>query len=131
MALTAAEAERVEFSERRGNTVERAWSRTSGGTSYDADSQLVQIRKGPKETDELVASSNPGDQSDTCALITTAGTDLTGDPVTVAWQISREEYLKIPAGERYWIGIDVTVDGKGREIQRHQWGVLNQTAVRG
>ena len=129
MALSAAEAERAEFSGRRGDHIARSSTRTSGGTSYDADSELVQIRRGPRSSSTLVASSDPADTTDAVALITTTGTDLTADPVVIAWQCEAEEYLKLAAGD-YWIGIDVTVDGKPREIQRHTWSVLEQTAVR-
>ena len=129
MALSAAEAERAEFSGRRGDYIARSWTRTSGGTSYDADSELVQIRRGSRSSSVLVASSDPEDTDDDVALITTTGTDLTADPVVIAWQCEAEEYLKLAAGD-YWIGIDVTVDGKPREIQRHTWSVLEQTAVR-
>lgn len=130
MALTAAQAEAAEFSGRLGDYIARSWTRTSGGTSYDADSELVQIRRGSRSSSVLVASSDPADTSDDVALITTTGTDLTADPVVIAWQCEADEYLKLAAGDHYWIGIDVTVDGKPREIQRRTWSVLEQTAVR-
>jgi len=130
MALTAAQAEAAEFSGRLGDYIARSWTRTSGGTSYDADSELVQIRRGSRSSSVLVASSDPEDTDDDVALITTTGTDLTSDPVVIAWQCEADEYLKLAAGDHYWIGIDVTVDGKPREIQRHTWSVLEQTAVR-
>lgn len=130
MALTAAQAEAAEFSGRLGDHIARSWTRTSGGTSYEADSELVQIRRGPRSSSTLVASSDPADTSDDVALITTTGTDLTADPVVIAWQCEADEYLKLAAGDLYWLGIDVTVDGKPREIQRHTWSVLEQTAVR-
>ena len=130
MALTAAQAEAAEFSGRLGDYIARSWTRTSGGTSYDADSELVQIRRGSRSSSVLVASSDPEDTDDDVALITTTGTDLTADPVVIAWQCEADEYLKLAAGDHYWIGIDVTVDGKPREIQRHTWTVLEQTAVR-
>jgi hypothetical protein len=130
MALTAAQAEAAEWSGRRGDDIDRSYTRTAGGTSYDAGSLVVQIRAGSKESDTLVASSNEDDTSDTVALITTTGTDLTATDPVIAWQCAKDEYEKIPAGDRYWIGFDVTVDGKAREILRHTWSVLDQTAVR-
>jgi glycine cleavage system aminomethyltransferase T len=57
MTLSAAEAERAEWSERRGNYVARSWTRSAGGTSYDTGTLLVQIRAGSKESDTLVATS--------------------------------------------------------------------------
>ena len=58
MALSAAEAERAEFSGRRGDHIARSWTRTSGGTAWDAGSELVQIRAGSSDTSRLVATSN-------------------------------------------------------------------------
>lgn len=131
MALTAAQAEAAEWSGRRGDDIERSYTRTAGGTSYDADSLVVQIRAGSKESDTLVASSDPEQTSSTVALIELDGTDLATEGAVIAWQCARDEYEKIPAGDRYWIGFDVTVAGKAREILRHTWSVLDQTAVRG
>lgn len=156
--LTAEEAEAAEFSGRRGDFIERSWTRTSGGTAYQADSLLVQIRSGPKETDQLVATSaaeamtaaefvqvtgaDPEEAGFDDALaawlvehpvaaLTLDGTDLTADDPVIAWQCTVEEYLKLPAGHQYWIGGEVlNAAGRPREIFRHRWRVLDQTAVR-
>jgi hypothetical protein len=156
--LTPEEAEAAEWSGRRGDFIDRSWTRASGGTAYQAGWLLVQIRSGPKETDQLVATSDheamtaaefvevtgadPEAGGFDAALaewlvehpvaeITLDGTDLTATDPVVAWQCDVAEYLKIPAGHQYWIGGEVlTAAGRPREIFRHRWRVLDQTAVR-
>jgi len=114
MALSAAEAERAEFSGRRGDYIARSWTRTSGGTAWDAGSELVQIRAGSSDTSRLVATSNHAVETglefqrqtgadplgssyaadlaawldaSPVAEITTVGTDLDAATPVLAWQI--------------------------------------------
>lgn len=158
MALSAAEAERAEFSGRRGDDIERTWTRASGGAVYTAGSLLVQIRAGGASSSRLVATSDWADETAAefvrrtgadpggstfaadlaawldaapVAEITTTGTALDADPPVIAWQCAATEYELLRAGSFYWLGIDVVTGGLRREVQRHAWSVLEQTAVRG
>ncbi len=157
MALSAAEAERAEFSGRRGDYIARSWTRTSGGTAWDAGSELVQIRAGSSDTSRLVATSNHAVETglefqrqtgadplgssyaadlaawldaSPVAEITTVGTDLDAATPVPAWQIEADEYELLTAGSFYWLGVDFASGGKPREVLRHPWSVLDQTAVR-
>ena len=158
MALSAAEAERAEFSGRLGDDIERTWTRASGGAVYTAGSLLVQIRAGGASSSRLVATSDWADETaaefvrrtgadpggstfaadlaawltdSPVAEITTTGTDLTASTPVIVWQCAAAEYELLRAGSFYWIGLDAVADGQRREIQRHTWSVLEQTAVRG
>jgi hypothetical protein len=157
MALSAVEAERAEWGDRRGDFWSRTWTRASGERTYDADSLLVQIRSGRAETDPLVATSDwdaeagreferqtgADPESDDyeadlaawlvdnpIAAITLDGTDLEADDPVIAWQCAPGDNLLIPASVGYWIEFEVTSEGSALTILRHSWRVDPQTAVR-
>lgn len=156
MALTAQQAEDAEWSGRRGDYIARSWTHTSGDTVYDDADPFVQIRSGPRESSTLAATSDYDNATadeyaavtgadpdggtfaadlaewlaaNPVAAITTTGSDLAAADPVIAWQCAADEYRKISSGT-YWIGFDVLIDGEPKEIMRHTWQVLDQTAVR-
>jgi hypothetical protein len=131
--------ERELFTGRRGDYWAQVWRRSTGASSYDASTLLVQLRTGKNERGTLVASSDPADG---VALIVTESvsdpadgalvdTDFDADPAVFAWAIAAED----TAGEAFRDGADYTIEAQAevdavtRTFFRHAWRILPQSAV--
>ncbi len=121
MSLTAAQIQRAEWRDRRGDHWSRRWTRTVGSGALDSGTLRVQIRAGATEDAPLVATSTtpapPG-----VAQITLDGTDFEANPAVFAWQVAADQSAIVPAGE-YVIEAECEVDGALRTLLSHAWGV--------
>lgn len=111
MALSPLEAERAEFSSRRGEPLSRTWTRDGDGRTYDDEAPLIELRTGDHEDTDLVASSVVARQGAAVAAVTTTGSDLTATDPVIAFQWTADEADKIERGELY-VHIKASVDGE-------------------
>jgi len=129
VTLSAAAAEKAEWSDRRGDYWEREWTRTSGTRVYDAATLVVQLRAGDNETSKLLASTanGKGYNSSKHALITTTGTDFDAAEIVFAWQCANSE--RVPAGDQQVLEAQCEIDGVLKTFMHHRWVTLPQVAV--
>lgn len=112
MALTPLEAERAEFSSRRGEPLARTWTRDGAGRTYDNDvAPLIEWRTGDHEDTDLVASSVVSRQGPAVAAVTTTGSNLTATDPVIAFQWTAAESEKLPRGELY-VHVKASVGGE-------------------
>jgi hypothetical protein len=126
MALTAAQAEAAEWSDTRGEDWEREWTRTTGSSTYDNASLLIQLRDGRTEDAVLVATSVTAEG--VTANISTTGTDLEAATPVLKWSIPKAVTATIEPGD-YWIEAQCEVNGLLKVIMRHKWTVRARVAV--
>lgn len=126
MALTPAQAEAAEWSGARGEVWEREWERSSGSSTYDNETLLIQMRPTRDEDGDLVATSTTAEG--VTANIDTTGTNLEATTPVLRWKIAKTATAAIPAGD-YWLEAWCNVNGSYRRFMRHKWTVLPRVAV--
>jgi hypothetical protein len=111
------------FSIRRGDDHRRSWTLTTGSTAGWANA-FLQIRSGPNENAELLASS----EDDGTAMID-LDADFDADPATLSWHLEDADTAELPTGP-CWFHLTAEVNGDVTTVLFRPGRIVERVAVR-